>query len=246
MDQDALLNSLPDRVAITIDIDWCADWMIDETLKLLEYSSSPVIFLGTHATHMNAEILAANHKLGIHPNFILEPQKSNTYEELDRLLNAVTNRPEYIRSHGLRTEFAQLDQTFMYIKTLKYDISLFTPNLLASFRCGWRTTDNSGMVNQLNYHWEDSVYIRKSISFPNYRRATGKPIIMNFHPVHLVTNAPSFDCYLELKKQHGSIAEIKRSDIIIYDYALGPREIFKAAVKRSIDISSYLQSINKL
>ena len=78
MDAETLLKVLPDRIVITIDIDWCADWMIEETLKLLEYSRSPVIFFGTHTTHMNAEILASNHKLGIHPNFILGHQKSNT------------------------------------------------------------------------------------------------------------------------------------------------------------------------
>ena len=244
MDAETLLKVLPDRIVITIDIDWCADWMIEETLKLLEYSRSPVIFFGTHTTHMNAEILASNHKLGIHPNFILGHQKSNTHEELDRLLNAVNNRPEYIRSHGLRTDFVQLEQTFMYVKTLKYDISLFTPNLLNSFKSGWKTYDNLGTVNQINYHWEDSVYIRNSIPVPDCRISREKTIIMNFHPVHLVTNAPSFDCYLRLKKQYGSISEIKKSDITPYDCALGPRKIFRAAINRSIDISDHLNSIN--
>ena len=246
MDEVALLQSLPDRVAITIDIDWCADWMIEDTLKLLESSRSSAIFFGTHATPRNSEILASNHKLGIHPNFSLGPHKSNTHQELDRLLSEVTSQPEYIRSHGLRTDFVQLDQTFMHIKTLQYDISLFTPNSSTAFKSGWTTHDHTRMVRQINYHWEDSVYIKKSIGIPDFRSVPESPIIMNFHPVHLVTNAPSFDCYRQLKKQYGSTLNIKKTDIATYSCALGPREVFKAAMKKSIDMTSYLNSIKGL
>jgi len=233
---------------ITIDIDWAADWMIEDVLNTLDKYSCQALFFGTHKTPMNHEVIRRGHELGIHPNFRLTGENHLISNEIQRLLEDVNSSPHFIRSHCLRTDTLQLEQSFGEIATLRYDLSILTPGTSIIFQAERKLPKTNRMIRQINYHWEDSLFLRGSIESPMRfeNRYLYGPTALNFHPIHIVTDAISFECYARLKQRHGTISAVKRTDIAACANKHGIGHIFESAIKQGARVDDYLMNLESL
>src|SRR4051812_2735731 len=114
--------------AITFDVDWAPDFMVEECINTCAKAGIPASFYATHPSPILAEIASdSRFELGIHPNFMpLSSHGSNYRDVLKYCLDLVPTATS-MRTHSLYQDsrmFAELLATYSQIRV---DASLFLP-----------------------------------------------------------------------------------------------------------------------
>ena len=188
--------------AITLDIDWAPDFIIDSVSELLLSHGVKSTWFVTHDSAAT-RLLAQNNALierGIHPNFLAGGTHGNTYEEaLNYVLNLVPGAA-CVRTHALHQSNPLL-KLMCVDYGLKIDSSLFLPGYQEIRPIEFEFAQHGKFLTRIPYIWGDQYEITRTRSNLNFagRFGFGGIKVFNFHPVHIYFNAYNEAPYKQLK-----------------------------------------------
>ncbi len=188
---------------ITLDIDWAHDYVIEDTVNIIERANIQATWFVTHDTPILKRIAEnPNFELGIHPNFnyLLEGSSrngSNSKEVIERLMSIVPSAKS-IRSHSLTqsTRLIDLFQSF----GLMHEVNQFIPFHAGIKLKPWKTWNG---IYRVPYCWEDDIHLLYT-SHNDINQLDPSDIlisnngglkIFNFHPIHVFLNTEKLDRY---------------------------------------------------
>jgi len=192
-----------DQVFITLDIDWCPDFILNEVIAYIEKLEVKVTWFTTHKTIVLDNLFQnSNFELAAHPNFnpILfdaSVEKGKGAKEIIEQIKIFTPNAKSIRSHSL-TQSSPLSKAFVDLG-FKYECNLLLPQKFFPSLRPWR--DFSGII-KVPHFWEDDVDILfndNPISIKKISKSAGLKVFL-FHPIHIFLNTFSNSHYLEYKK----------------------------------------------
>jgi len=180
-------------LCLTVDLDWAHDAIVADTLELIESAGVKATFFVTHNTPMIARIESAGgHELGLHPNFnpLLEGNGDRARDILHRCCQLVPSAVS-VRSHSL-VRSSRLAAIFRSVG-ITHEANYFIPPSAGGEIHIWR--DSSGLV-QVPTRWADDVrLIDASIGEPVDHLQCLRPLVVDFHPIHIFVNSTTVDDY---------------------------------------------------
>ena len=189
-------------VAITLDIDWAPDYMIDYAAARLLAGNVRATWFVTH--HSAAIDRLSGYpelfELGIHPNFLPGTTHGKTETEvLAHCLRIVPNATS-VRMHGL-VQSSNLLGLIARDTQIETDVSLFLPHAdnLEPVQYFW--PEGAKMI-RIPYFWEDDFEMARPEPIWSPKHLTGSTNgvkIFDFHPVHIFLNADSLEPYRSLR-----------------------------------------------
>ena len=208
-------DSWSNKIFITFDIDWAEEFIIDDTLNLLQRYNIPATFFTTHQSS-SLEFISSdeNIEIGIHPNFkpLLNSETNKNYieEELDRLLKIVPDAKS-VRSHCL-IQGSPFEMIFRN-KGITHQSNIFVPSYSEIILKPWRS--NNGLI-QVPYGWEDDVvcdsedlYLSKTSPVEEVKNsASASYKIFDFHPIHIYLNTENLSRYEITREYHKNYSEL--------------------------------------
>ena len=182
-------------IALTCDIDWAPDEVIEHFLSIVNDFSVKVTFFCTHRVNIEG-----GHELAVHPNY--KPEEP--YEEtLKKLLNLFPTA-NGLRNHSLyfsgRIVPILSKYKIQYISNcMMYKQSLIRPFLI------------SKDILQLPIYFMDDVHMHFDGRFQLDDLNLTQPglKIFTFHPVHIFLNTNSLDIYESAKKYYHQPEELR-------------------------------------
>jgi hypothetical protein len=187
-------------IALTIDVDWAPDWMIERLADALETAAVRATWFVTHDSPALARLRAQPElfELGIHPNF----RAGSTHGEdpdavLDHLMAIV---PEAVstRSHCL-VESTPLLTRIVHRTPVRLDSTTFLPDA-TDVRPAWRHTA-AGPLLRVPLVWLDDYEPLRPQPDWDLRRLLGGDgvAVLGFHPTRVCLNLARQEDYERLK-----------------------------------------------
>jgi len=205
--------------AITIDIDWAPDFMIEEMASVLTEHGVKCTWFVTHDSPA-LQKLRANplFELGIHPNFFPHSSHGQNEDEIIRYCFDLVPEAKSVRTHALYQN-SRLISKLSNEYNLMVDCSLFladTPHLIPHVL---HTNRTGKKLVRIPFFWEDDVECmnpnpRWSVSHEIYRIPGMK--MFNFHPMYVGLNENDFMRYEALKRQYNGVkvlSELSREEV---------------------------------
>lgn len=192
-----------DKIFLTFDIDWAADFVIHDTIDLLEKGGAEATFLVTHDTPVLQRIRDnPKFEIGIHPNFNFllngDFRLGSTYiEVIDRMLEIVPEA-KTVRSHSM-TQSSKILQAFGE-RGLTHDCNNYVPEHAGVQLKPWILWND--MVSVPHY-WEDDVVcvFDRGTSMSDLVQRKGVKVF-DFHPIHVFMNTEHLDRYERSRPDH--------------------------------------------
>ena len=190
----------------TIDIDWAAEEVIEDTLQLFEqYNVKCTVF----ATHQSSVVKSCNREIfeiGIHPNFnplLFEKKQQTTDEVIDNILDLYPEA-KGIRSHSL-TQNSFFFEKFI-TKGLVYEANLFLPywNNIKPFKM-WNGLEEFRITGKMTFISCIKLHIPEAGLDINSNSLN----VFDFHPIHIYLNTEEETRYVEAKKNYHNVAALK-------------------------------------
>jgi hypothetical protein len=170
-------------IAITFDIDWAPDAVIEDTLQILDQHDVCATFFATHDTPVLKNL--DRHEVAIHPDF-----RGGGYEKKVSDLLEIYPHAVGARSHAYYLN-SQITRHYGQIG-LRYDSSLEMIGMhgMRPFR-HWL-----GFV-RIPVFWEDDVNAMTGSGWdlPTMRADSNSIYVFDFHPIHVFLNTESMDRY---------------------------------------------------
>ncbi len=191
-----------DAWAITLDLDWAPDFVIDFVAGKLLERQVPATWMVTHGSPAVDRLRRHPQlfELGIHPNFLPGSthgdQPAAVLRHCLHLVPAATS----LRTHSLVQSTPLLAQVLAQT-AITADVSLFlphTPHLQpVNYRWGGKT------LVRIPFFWEDDFEMEGAQ--PGWQLEPGWPLspglkVFNFHPIHIYLNSPDLRAYQRIKK----------------------------------------------
>lgn len=191
------------KVLVTIDLDWCNDVVLEDTLELLETVGVKATWFVTHETRMIERLRSSGHELGIHPNFnpLMDGSSVDARGAGDILARCLDVVPEAraVRSHSLAQSERLLD-VFSDLG-LDYVCNTFFP-LSASIQVKpFRMWDDLVIIPHV---WQDNVSLRLGEPPPSAVIPYQGMLVLDFHPIHIFLNSESLIRYENSRHLHSS------------------------------------------
>ncbi|QEG38652.1 polysaccharide deacetylase WbmS family protein [Roseimaritima ulvae] len=184
-------------IAITFDIDWAPDAVIEDTLRILDEQNVSATFFATHDTPVLKDL--RNHEIAIHPDF-----RGGDYEQKVSDLLAVYPDAVGARSHAYYLN-SQIAKHYGAIG-LQYESSLEMIGVqgVRPFR-HWL-----GFV-RIPVFWEDDINaaMEGDWDLPRMDSDSKSLYVFDFHPVHVYLNTESLDRYERARKYYHQPEELK-------------------------------------
>ena len=217
---------------ITIDTDWCPDFMIEEVLDILDGTNVKCTFFVTNKSDMIKEILRKKHEVGIHPNFLINSSHGKNHNKIiEKLINLAPNT-KYVRTHCLHQNTYILYNIFKNFPQIKLDLSTLTYKF--SYVSKFSIPFNGTLISRINYNWEDSIAIHdKNFNWEKLNFYAEKNIF-NFHPIQIFLNNYRQSNYEMYKKKFSKTKyyRVKKNNCIelIQNKKKGTKDFFKLLV----------------
>lgn len=196
---EARLNRT-EGVFLTLDLDWCHEEILLDTLELLEEYEAKATFFCTDRPK-SLDLLRGNSRveLGVHPNFRpllagINGQKLDAANVLDKLLELIPEAKS-VRSHSLIAG-STLSSLFAS-RGLTHESNIRVPLLQ-----GWglRPFANfSGLVS-CPFNWADYT----DMGSPIPEKKESLYMMVAFHPIHIFLNSESHSRYEASRPVHYS------------------------------------------
>jgi hypothetical protein len=191
----------PERTAVTLDVDWAPDFMIEDVTEILVRHRVAATWFATHASPALDALRAESDlfELGIHPNFGPGSTHGDTAEEVLAHCLALVPEARAMRTHGLVQSSALL--SLVRGRTpITIDVSLFLP--YATWTEPLSYPLETGSLQRIPFIWEDDAEMNRTP--PQWSplalaTSAGGLAVFDFHPVHVFLNAESLEPYAALK-----------------------------------------------
>ena len=179
-----------DKIAITFDIDWAPDEVVESVTNVLEEHRVKATFFATHRSDLLRSLDSAKYEIGIHPNF----DKGTNHNRIIEDLKAIYPTAIGVRSHGL-FQSSHVLQLFLD-NGLKYDVNTFIP-----LREGLYPFTRLNKLVCIPFYWEDDTHFSNQTTFELSELQIHKRglKIYNFHPMHIFMNTESRPHYISFK-----------------------------------------------
>lgn len=192
-----------DTFAITLDIDWVPDFVIDFVADLFREHNVRATWFVTHASPAVERLRddPSLFELGIHPNFLSGSTHGKTPDEV--LQHCMDLVPEAVsmRSHAL-FQSSPLFAHILWHSSITIDLSLllaYAPGLQPG-KFFWQGRE----LLRIPFFWEDDIEMERPQPVwrvePMLALAPGLKIF-NFHPIHIYLNSPSIQPYTQMKRR---------------------------------------------
>jgi hypothetical protein len=222
-------------IIVTIDIDFAPDFMIADTIELLERWSCAASIFVTHGGHYIQEIERNNlFEVGLHPNLMAgstQPGESNgkKIEELKNIVKGPISNKFHVLGYSYR------DLTLLGQLGIEFDCSMCyyeTPFMLPTYH------QDIDLV-LAPYWWEDGLTLSMGRPLTLNKTALQEPglKILTFHPLDLYMNTSTFKHRNKIKGLRGSITDLKKKDV-----ALLRNQTFRGTRDCFIDLMRYASS----
>lgn len=199
---------------LTIDIDWAADEVINDTINIIEKAGVEATWFVTHQTEV-LERLRGNPKfeLGIHPNFNFlldgDPRNGENIRRVVERLLEIVPEAKSLRSHSLfsSTKLLQLMPEYGLTHESNLYIPLDCGEELKPFRI-WND------IIRIQHSFEDDLFLlasggegeaeHKSVSNHIKKNFVGKNgmRVLDFHPIHVFLNTEDIVRYERTREIH--------------------------------------------
>lgn len=186
------------EVALTFDVDWAPEKVIEDTLLLLQNAGLTGTFFATHHSPILKSAEREGFEIAIHPNFnnILSGNQQKDFRSIvDDLINEYPNS-KGIRSHSLTCS----SQMLSYFKTcgLIYDSNMFIP-----YQQNLKPFISSNGLVRIPYFWEDDVHYEfgREFTLSDIEISHGLNVF-DFHPIHVYLNTDCQNTYDKAKKYY--------------------------------------------
>lgn len=191
--------------AITIDVDWAPDFMIDRVSKELAEAAVGATWFITHDSPAVQRLMKQTElfEFGLHPNFYPDSSHGTNPREIMSAVKQIVGESRLMRTHGL-VQSSQLLELAMKEFGIEIDLSLFLPGTANICPHQLYLETGSKGLTRIPYFWEDEVEVcnpnpRWDINCKKYSVPGLK--IFNFHPVHIYANTIDMTEYNKLKEQ---------------------------------------------
>lgn len=214
------MNNLPtspilDITAITVDIDWAPDFMIDQLAARFEAADVKCTWFVTHSSPAVDRLRGnSNFELGIHPNFLPGTSHGKTDDEIIQYCFNLVPEAKSVRTHAL-VQSSPLIWKLNQDYNIKTDCSLFLPQTPLSHPHTVCHHGKKAPLVRIPYNWEDDVECLR----PNPSWQLEDSVfdfsgmkIFNFHPVYVELNETDFSRYTALKKKIQGVMPLNEVD----------------------------------
>ena len=189
--------------AITLDIDWACDFMLDDVHELLRKHRVKATWFITHDSPAVQSLKEQPlFELGLHPNFLPGSTQGDSEEEIMENLKAFLPEATSVRTHCL-VQSVPILKRFRVNHELLLDSSLYMPACEGLSLHAMEYGDGLRLV-RVPYFWGDFSEVQtpdglQSVDHPRYNVMGLK--VFNFHPIHVYLNTANFAQYDKLKNE---------------------------------------------
>lgn len=180
-------------LSLTFDIDWAEDWMLGDTLEILDQYNASATFFATHKSKLLDGIDRSKFEIGLHPNFLpLLNGEGRSIKFLFEELLEIYPEAKGFRSHGLVASSSILQEAAN--TGLIYEANQYFPEPLKPF------FDFQGLW-RVPFFWRDTRpnLNDKAYEFANLEFMEGVPATFCMHPVHIYLNTENPERYQQAK-----------------------------------------------
>lgn len=188
--------------AITFDIDWAPDFVIDEVAQYLIDNRVKATWFVTHESAAIKRLF--NHpdifEFGIHPNFLPFSTHGKDDASIIRHIAEITPKTNIVRTHALVQSSKLLHH--LANEGFNVDVSLFlreSPNIEPHH---FYIFDK--VLTRVPYFWEDDLETynpKRTWNFKDSNFHVNGLKIFNFHPMYVYLNMDTMEGYEALKKK---------------------------------------------
>lgn len=195
-------------VAITLDIDWVPDGVIDAVAARLIAAGVRATWFVTHASAAVDRLRAhpALFELGIHPNFLAGSTHGTTPTDILHHCMALVPDARVMRTHSL-VQSTPLLECVARETPIAVDVSLHVP-LHRGLHAITQPLD-SRPLQRLPFWWEDDYEMYRRPPewdlVPRLEQGGDGLRILNFHPIHVFLNSASLQAYGNVKRESPSL-----------------------------------------
>src|SRR6266550_1164121 len=203
-------RSITHDMALTLDVDWAPDFMIDFAAASLVENRVRATWFVTHASPALARLRAHPDlfEIGIHPNFF--PGSTHGDSPAAVLRHCLNLVPEAvsIRTHGLFQSTALLELV-MHETAIMTDASLYLPRAkrLGPIEYEWARKT----LLRVPHFWEDDFEMERRSPCWNLAPLLNDNYglrVFDFHPIHVYLNSSTTSAYQQLKQAVPNLAEL--------------------------------------
>jgi len=231
-------------LAITLDIDWAPDFMIDWVAERLLARSVPATWFVTHPSAAVERLKQRPDlfELGIHPNFSRGSSHGENPSNVLRHCMSILPTARIMRTHQLVQSTPILTE-IMQSTPIAVDCSIYQPHATAAEATAlWY--DGRALV-RIPYVWEDDFEVERPRQIWRLREMAQPPLcVFGFHPIHVFLNSRSLDAYRQLKREFPNLADATpiRSAELVND-GIGPLTMFDD-VMESISVAPRIRLLD--
>jgi hypothetical protein len=224
---------------LTMDLDWCPDWILEKVLIGLE--DVPLLIFMTNRSEFIESALqeGAQWSLGIHPNFEPKSSHGETPDEVFRFLIGLFPNSVAWRSHSLLSSNRVMQSASkisnLKITSNKYDPEFHLPTWTNNSFAQWRFLD-------LPIHFEDDLALvddpdlERSAALLTLSEARYDLVTLSFHPIHIFLNSVDLEEYSKSKSEIYSNKELPNLPKVQNEYGIG--RAFESFIESSPNILS--------
>jgi len=186
------------EIALTFDVDWADDPVIDEVVRLLtEYKVRSTWFI----THDSPSIQRLREnpliEVGLHPNFLQGSTQGKTPVGVMNYLKKIVPEAKVVRTHAM-VYSASIARMFpLYELKIDSSICLFGASEVTPFTVNY--PDGQKLI-KVPYNWSDDGELMAET--PKWKLPGEGLNVLCFHPIHVMLNTPSWSHYLDFKKEY--------------------------------------------
>jgi peptidoglycan/xylan/chitin deacetylase (PgdA/CDA1 family) len=191
-----------DNFAITLDIDWAPDHVIEDVAASLIKNGVKATWFVTHQSEAVSRMMREHadiFEFGLHPNFLPGSSHGATQQEIFETAKSLVPGAAIMRTHALVQSTPLL---YMAANNgVNVDVTLFLresaniePHTLYIY---------DKEILRIPYFWEDdldSYFPGRTWNFADSRYHVPGLKIFNFHPMYIYLNSDTMQGYEQLKK----------------------------------------------
>ncbi|KDB61537.1 hypothetical protein AZ16_0128 [Bordetella bronchiseptica B18-5 (C3)] len=198
------------KVFLSFDIDWAEDFVLLDTLELIERAGVPATWFATHQTALLERIERhPGFELGIHPNFnnLLSVGSAQSAEQVLDAALALAPGCRSVRSHSL-TQSTRLLALFAD-RGLGHECNALIPWDAGIPLRPWRHWD--GTTVRVPHCWEDDIACLAGWPLEGdafYWYDPDGLNVLDFHPIHVYLNTETLERYEASRPVHRDSAAL--------------------------------------